>query len=52
MRRSSPKKPARKTLARLAIGTGGRQPEVEALSLLLQPTPGRDATALARASIR
>src|SRR5688572_13012402 len=52
MRRLSTKKSGRKTLARLAIGTGGRQPEVEALSLVLQPTPGRDATALGRDVMR
>ena len=52
MRRLSTKKSGRKTLARLAIGTSGRQPEVEALSLVLQPTPGRDATALARDVMR
>lgn len=46
------KKPGRKTLARLTIRAGGRQPEVEALSVVLQPTPGRDATALARDLMR
>ena len=46
------KKSGRKTLARLTIGTGGRKPEVEALSVVLQPTPGRDAMALARDIMR
>ena len=46
------KKSGRKRLARLTIGTGGRQPEVEALSVVLQATPGRDTTALARDIMR
>ncbi len=52
MAKRSKQWPKRSSTRLRLTASGGRQPQVEALSVVLQPTPGRDGTALARHLMR